>query len=698
MKPSSTTIFYLIILSATIIFNSCSSDSSRETSISWDRYGVPHIKAKSTDDLFFAQGWALMQNHANKVLELYGKSRGRASEYWGEQYLQNDILIHTLGFEELSKEWDLNQLPELKSMYNNFVKGINAFTEFYPERINEKNKVVLPVTQQDVNMHGMFVVFTRFIGGSDLGLAQRWTGKGSNTYAIGPSRSASGNALLVQNPHLPWSNEFLFTEYHFNLNGRNLYGANIIGMPGIAIGFNESLGWSHTDNTIDNSDTYELDLVDGNYLLDGKQKKFQTRTKTIQVKQLDGTTIKRDLTILKSEHGPIIKKSNEKAIAIRLAGTDRSNMFLQWWKMLNSKNFSDFESALKMAQIPFWNVMYADREGNIFYLFNGLVPKRKQQDWEYWNRIIPGGKSEDIWSEYHSYDELPKLKNPQTGWLQNANDPPWTSTIPIALNHNDYPGYMAPVHMYLRPQISAKMIIRDSSITLDELVQYKHSTHIELADRILDDLMLAIDRSGSTKAKKAKKILMNWDRKADTESEAMLLFHAWASKLKVFSNETYKTPWDINNPISTPSGLADPTKALMLFEESIEQILATFGKLDVKWGDYYRIVYNDKNLPSHGSHGRLGIFRVVWPFKTDKKNMLVGGGDSWVSVVEFGKKIKAKALLSYGNSTETDSPHNGDQLDLFSKSELRDVWFYENDVKKNTVRKEVKREDRFIKN
>ena len=229
-------------------------------------------------------------------------------------------------------------------------------------------------------MHGMFVVFTRFIGGSDLGLAQRWTGKGSNTYAIGPSRSASGNALLVQNPHLPWSNEFLFTEYHFNLNGRNLYGANIIGMPGIAIGFNESLGWSHTDNTIDNSDTYELDLVDGNYLLDGKQKKFQTRTKTIQVKQLDGTTIKRDLTILKSEHGPIIKKSNDKAIAIRLAGTDRSNMFLQWWKMLNSKNFSDFESALKMAQIPFWNVMYADREGNIFYLFNGLVPKRKQQE------------------------------------------------------------------------------------------------------------------------------------------------------------------------------------------------------------------------------------------------------------------------------------------------------------------------------
>ena len=186
---------------------------------------------------------------------------------------------------------------------------------------------------------------------------------------------------------------------------------------------------------------------------------------------------------------------------------------------MNKKNDKNFESALKMAQIPFWNVMYADREGNIFYLFNGLVPKRKQQDWEYWNRIIPGGKSEDIWSEYHSYDELPKLKNPQTGWLQNANDPPWTSTIPIVLNHNDYPGYMAPVRMDFRPQISAKMIIRDSSVTFDELVQYKHSTHIELADRILDDLLLAIDRLGSTEAKKAKKILMNWDRKADAGNQ-----------------------------------------------------------------------------------------------------------------------------------------------------------------------------------
>ena len=147
-------------------------------------------------------------------------------------------------------------------------------------------------------MHGMFVAFTRFIGGDDLGLIQRWPDMGSNTYAIGPERSASGNTMLVQNPHLPWLNEFLFTEYHFNLKGRNMYGASIIGIPGILIGFNESLGWSHTDNTIDNSDTYELKLIEDGYELDGKKKDFTIFTKTLKIKQEDGSLKKKEITIL----------------------------------------------------------------------------------------------------------------------------------------------------------------------------------------------------------------------------------------------------------------------------------------------------------------------------------------------------------------------------------------------------------------
>ena len=688
--------YYKFIILISLFFYSCESNFLQENTINWDSYGVPHIKASSKENLFFSQGWALMHNHANKVLKLYGKSRGRSSEYWGEKYISNDYLVHTLGFSELADQWELEQDPELKMIYSNFVDGMNAYAENNPNKIDDENKIVLPVTTKDVNLQGMYVVFTRFIGGDDLGRVQEWPDMGSNTYAIGPKKSASGNTMLVQNPHLPWSNEFLFTEYHFNLNGRNMYGANLVGMPGIAIGFNESLGWSHTDNTIDNADTYELNLIGNGYELDGEEKEFESTKKTILIKKEDGSLHENELTILKTLHGPVIKKTKDKVIAIRLVGLDRANMFLQWWKMLNSKNFDEFESALKMAQIPFWNVMYADKFGEIFYLFNGLVPKRKQDSWEYWNRIIPGGKSEDIWTDVHSYEDLPKVKNPESNWLQNANDPPWTSTIPMVLNPNDYPGYMAPKVMHFRPQRSAKMLIEDPSITFDELVEYKLSTRLEFADRILDDLFLAIDDFGSTNSKKAKKLLQEWDRKADVNSIGMLLFYHWSNKFNVDDNSTYTKPWNINDPLNTPDGLSDPQKAVRLLDESVVEIEEKFGRLDIKWGDYYRIKYNGIDLPANGIDGRLGVFRVAWPGRSTDKNMYVGGGDSWVSVIEFGQKVRAKALLSYGNSTQKDSPNNGDQLELFSKKELRDVWFYESELIPNIVKVEYKVNNKFI--
>ena len=691
-----TNFYYKLIILISLFFYSCESNDLQENSINWDSYGVPHIKASTKENLFFSQGWALMHNHANKVLKLYGKSRGRSSEYWGEEYISNDYLVHTLGFSELADQWESEQDPELKMIYSNFVDGMNAYAENNPNNIDDENKIVLPVTTKDVNMQGMYVVFTRFIGGDDLGRVQKWPDMGSNTYAIGPKKSASGNTMLVQNPHLPWSNEFLFTEYHFNLNGRNMYGANLVGMPGIAIGFNESLGWSHTDNTIDNSDTYELNLKGNGYELDGEETKFDSTKKTILIKKDDGSLQENELTILKTLHGPVIKKTKDKVIAIRLVGLDRANMFLQWWRMLNSTNFDEFESALKMAQIPFWNVMYADKFGEIFYLFNGLVPKRQQDSWEYWNRIIPGGKSEDIWTDVHSYEDLPKLRNPESNWLQNANDPPWTSTIPMVLDPNDYPGYMAPKVMHFRPQRSAKMLIDDPSITFDELVSYKLSTKVEFADRILDDLFLAIDDFGSANSKKAKKLLQKWDRKADVNSIGMLLFYHWSKKFSVDDNSTYTKPWNINDPVNTPDGLSDPQKAVKLLDESVIEIEEKFGKLDVKWGDYYRIKYNGIDLPANGIDGRLGVFRVAWPGRSTDKNMYVGGGDSWVSVIEFGQKIRAKALLSYGNSTQKDSPNNGDQLALFSKKELRNVWFYESDLIPNIVKIEIRNGDKFI--
>ncbi len=688
--------FLLFIAIILFINTSCESQKAQDTQIAWDTWGVPHISADNIEDLFFAQGWAQMHNHANTILGLYGSSRGKGAEYWGQAKQQNDMLIHTLGFSELADEWESNQDKEIKTIYDSFIKGMNACAEAHPEAIDDKNKVVLPVTTKDMNMHSMYVIFTRFIAGQDLGRVQQWPDMGSNTLAIAPKRSASGNAMLVQNPHLPWWQEFLFFESHLNLSGKSMYGATLVGFPGIAIGFNEHLGWSHTDNTIDNADTYELELKDGGYLLDGVRKEFESSAKTIKIKQEDGTLIEQEIPLLKTVHGPVVNKTENKVLALRMVGLDKPDMFLQWWRMINSTSFNEFEDALKMAQIPFWNVMYADKEGEIFYLFNGLVPKRSQGDWAYWNRIIPGGKSADVWTEVHPYADLPKVKNPENGWLQNANDPPWTSTIPLTLNPDDYPSYMAPRYMPFRPQRSARMMLEDESITFDELVDYKLSTRLEFADRILDDLFAAVDASDSEKAKAAKTVLENWDREANADSKGMLLFYSWARKFNVRNTSNYTEPWSLEKPNTTPDGIADPERAVSLLEQTAIEIETKFGKLDVPWGDYYRIVYNGKNLPANGIDGSMGVFRVAWPARADENNMYVGGGDSWVGVIEFDDQVRAKVLLSYGNSTQADSPHNGDQLELFSKKELRDAWFTEDDVKANTVRIEILTETGFV--
>lgn len=691
MKPR----LLITLIAISILGTSCSPTGNTETQIAWDRWGVPHITSDNIKDLFFAQGWAQMHNHANLISEIYGSARGKGAEYWGQSKLQNDILIQTLGFSEIADEWEKIQDPETRIIISSFVKGLNAYVEAHPETIDEKYRVVLPLTTKDVNMHAMYVVFTRFIAGKDLGRVQRWPDMGSNALAIAPKRTNSGNAMLVQNPHLPWWKEFLFFESHLNLDGNSMYGCTLVGFPGIAIGFNDNLGWTHTNNPIDNSDIYELELKDGAYILDGEQKEFESASKKIKIKQDDGTLLDYSIPLLKTVHGPVVKKTGDKVLALRMVGLDRPNMVLQWWRMINSTSFDEFETALKMAQIPFWNVMYADNKGNIFYLFNGLVPKRSSGDWAYWDRIIPGGRSTDIWTEVHPYVDLPKVKNPENGWLQNTNDPPWTSTIPMALDPNDYPAYMAPQYMTFRSQRAARMMMVDESISFDELVGYKLSTHSEFADRILDDLFAAVDESGSEKAKEAKVVLENWDRKADEDSKGMLLFYHWARKLREGPGPIFAMTWDNNNPLTTPDGLSDPAKAVQLLEMAATEIKTKFGRLDVPWGDYYRINYNGKDLPANGCDGSLGVFRVASPGGEDEDHEYVGGGDTWVAVIEFGDDVHAKVLLSYGNASQASSPHNGDQLELFSRKELRDAWFIEADVKANTASIEIMTENGF---
>src|SRR5207247_1282681 len=156
------------------------------------------------------------------------------------------------------------------------------------------------------------------------------------------------------------------------------------------------------------------------------------------------------LLVKRSIHGPVIAEKQEKAIALRVAGLDRPGMLEQWWDMARAKSLAEFESAVKRLQLPMFNVIYADRDGHIMYVFNAQVPVRSKGDWTYWNGIVPGDTSETLWTQIHPYSDLPKVIDPPSHWLQNTNDPPWTTTLPYVLKPEKYPAYMAPHFMDFR--------------------------------------------------------------------------------------------------------------------------------------------------------------------------------------------------------------------------------------------------------
>lgn len=657
-----------------------------KSEIIWDNYGVPHIYANNEAEMYYAFGWAQMHNHANLVLQLYGQARGRAAEYWGEDYLESDKLLHLFNLPDSAKSHYKKQSGACKKNLDAFVNGINGYAKTHPDKIDANLKKVLPIAATDILTHVAKVIYFDFLAADDIGESQRLLAPGSNAFVIAPSKSTSKNAMLVTNPHLPWGNLYLFFEAQLTAPGFNAYGVSLIGMPSLNIAFNEYLGWTHTVNTIDASDRYELTLQDGGNLLDGKTESFLKKTASLKVLQKDGSIKLQDFVLKYAKHGPVIGEKANKAYAVRIAGLGNTSFSGQYHKMAKAKNLKEFEAALKMMQNPMFNVIYADKAGNILYLFNGNVPERSEGDWTFWNGTVDGTRSKYIWNKYHAYEDLPKLVNPSTGFVQNANDPPWTSTFPTLLKSEKFPSYMSPKEMPLRPQRAVNMIKDDASITFDELVAYKMNTGLEAADRFLDDLLAAVKQFPDTLATKAAAVLQQWDKATNIDSRGAVLFVKWFDKLK---NNMFAIPWSLQQPVTTPDGLNNPKQAVELLAKAAMEVEKIYGSLDVAWGDVYRFKLGEYDFPANDGSGDYGIFRTMYYQRNKQNNKNYAYfGDSYVAVIEFGKKVNAKVLLSYGNATQPGSKHVGDQLQLLSEKKLRTALLTKEDVLQNMEKSE----------
>ena len=688
----------LSILFISISLVSCNkTDKKFSTEIIWDTWGVPHIYADNEEDMYYVFGWAQMQNHADLILKLYAEAQGRASEFFGEEYLKSDRLMRLFNLSDSAKAQYGRYIGYEKVFLDAFVRGLNDYAAANRDSINSILLNVLPITAIDVLAHSKRVMNIEFLGGNDIKRALHELEEdsnditpGSNSYAIAPSKTESGNAMLVANPHLPWSEYYLFFEANLNSPGFNLYGVTLVGMPVLNIAFNNHLGWTHTVNTIDAADRYELTLKDGGYLLDEEVKLFVEKSDTIKVRQADGLLRDEILKLKYSEHGPVVGEMDNIAYALRIAGIEKSAYNAQYHKMGKSTSLAEFEEALQMMQIPMFNLIYADKDGNIMYLFNGNVPVRSEGNWPFWNGKIDGSRSDLIWDSYHQYEDLPILVNPPTGFVQNANDAPWTSTYPMQLDSDDYPQYFSPKpqtsQTTFRAQRAINLIKEDYSISFEELVDYKLNTGMEVADRFLDDLLNSIDAHPHPKALQAASILNRWNGTTNTDSRGSVLFARWFDKI---DESMFLIPWDADNPVSTPYGLNNPGEAVNLLIEAATEVEEQYGSMSVTWGEVNRFRVANIEFPGNGGESKYGVFRTMF-FELNESNNRAYAfhGDTFVAVVEFADTVRAEVLLSYGNATQPGNRYVGDQLQMLSQNKLRSAFLTREEVLKNMVKKE----------
>ncbi len=671
--------------------------SATATEILWDRYGVPHIFAPDHGALFKAYGYAQMEAHAELLVRLYAQARGRAAEYYGPEYLASDKWVRTNGLPDTAKQWAKGQSADFAPLIESFAKGLNQWADEHRTELSASAQAVLPLTPEDVYAHGLRVIhYVWVVSPTRLeNRLKRWEDEvhGSNEWAVAASRSASGKAWLMSNSHLQWGDVHTYFEVQLTAPGVTSYGAVWVGFPVLRQCFTEYVGWTQTTNNPAESDLYGIVEKDGGYVLDGQVKPFDTHTETLKIKQADGSLKEEPLTIRRTVHGPIVAERKGLPIAMRVAALDRPKMFEQFWRMGLAKNFQEWETAMRLQQLPIFNTAYADRDGHIAYVYNSTLWKHATGDYRFWQGVVPGDKSELIGTEIVPYDEIPKVADPSTGWVQNSNDMPWTSVYPMVLDSTKFaPGFAAPQGITQRAQRGIRILSTlPEKISFEDIRKGKLDTHVETADQFVDEIVATAKARGTPAAKRAADVLATWDRQAEVDSVGMLVFYKFMTAAGPSFGDIggFKVPTDDRRPLDTPRGFKDPARAMATLDEVATAIEKEYGTLAVKWGDVLRFRRGNTDVPGNGAPSSLGAIRTinVGPFKDGKVEAI--SGDTFYGVIEFSTPQRGEVLLNYGNWSKKGSKHIDDQLPLASKKQLRPMWRDRKDIEANLESRKV---------
>lgn len=647
--------------------------AARRVTIHRDVFGVPHVFGETDADTAFGLAWAHAEDDFATIQLALAAARGRLGELQGPAGARNDYLVQLLRVgEAVEAGYERDLSPPFRRVVEGYAAGLDFYAELHPAELVLPD--LRPFTGRDViagfvHKLPLFMGLVERIGEVSTGIAPVPAPTGSNAFAVGPARSADGRTRLAVNSHQPYEGPVAWYEVQLqSLEGWNATGGVFPGAPVVLHGHNDRLGWAHTVNRADTIDAYRLETSaehPGAYHFDGAWRPFETGEVRVRVRLLGWIpwTVTRPLRW--SVHGPVLELGEGEAkglYAFRIAGLGDVRAVEQWWRMNRARSFEEWLAAMRSQALPMFNTVYADVEGNVYYVYNALLPRRPAGfDW---TGILPGDTSAALWHETLPFDDLPQVRNPAAGFVQNANSTPFHATVgPEAPDPARFDASLGIETRDTERSLRLRALLAgDASITDAEFLAIKwdeesSGSRDAAGGAWVEPALEAMLAGGADAAglADAQALLSRWDRRAGVGSREAALAHL---ALRPFYDARYRR-----------APAPDPRAALGLARR---HLLDHFGRLDPTLGELQRLRRGGLDLPFgggpdviHATQGELG-----------KDGRLVGdAGDCYVLIVSFGPEgATSRSISVYGASSRPGSRHYADQAPRFVRRELKPTW------------------------
>lgn len=673
-----------------------------DVSILRDAWGVPHIFGKQDTDVAFGLAYAHAEDDFKTSQLVLTAISGRLASVLGPKGAGNDFLVHLIRlWDRVNAKYETDLSPETRALCEAYADGINYYAALHPDQalpglypINGRHIVAGFVHKMPL-MVGVDIVLTKLFeeqqktafqpADSMLRTAFRsdtfsrvGLKVGSNALAVSPRRAADGKTLLAINSHQPWEGPVSWYEVQVHSEeGWNMTGGLFPGSPVVFHGHNDYLGWAHTNNYPDLVDVYVLEMNPAHpnqYRFDGQWRDLEVRKAPIKIKLLGPIHWTFNKEVFWSVYGPVVRRPHG-VYAIRYAGMGDVRQVEQWYRMNKARNLEQWENAVRMATLPMFNCTYADQKGNIFYLYQALLPIRSEgYDW---TKNLPGNTSQTLWTQYLPYDKLPQVKNPAAGFVINCNNTPYHATLdPENPRMEDYaPNFGIEIKMTNRALRALELLGTDSSITEAEFYTYKYDMAYAKDSKMakLVQRIHSLTLPDNPLLREAQGILGKWDLRTDPENTGAAL--AVLSFTFILGPSGKRTV----DAVSDEDVCAGFQKAAEILKEK-------HGRIDVPWQQVNRLIHGKVDL---GLGGGPDVLHAV-EGDLQKNGRLKGTeGDSYVLLVTWDAdgRVHSRSIHQYGSATLNErSPHYADQAPLFVKRELKPVWREESEIRAHLER------------